>query len=206
VLIAGNPTKKYSNLDFVGIETVANQINISNMTHFRIDVWSANFTFFGVKLVDFGPDGAFGGGDDTEHQVDIISPAQEQWVSLNIPLMDFVGLTNRNNLAQLILVGQPTGAATVYVDNVFFYTTSVNVENVAAETVGFVYPNPVQAGNEVRINSNNINQIEVFDISGKLVHTTRNSIIPTVGLSEGMYFVRIVTQSGAVSTQKLMVK
>ncbi|MFN0014735.1 MAG: hypothetical protein ACKVU2_09325, partial [Saprospiraceae bacterium] len=83
--IQGNPTKKYSSLDFVGIETVANQLNITGMTHIHIDLWSANFTFFGIKLVDFGPNGAFGGGDDTEHQVNFNAPAQGQWVSLDIP-------------------------------------------------------------------------------------------------------------------------
>ena len=31
----------------------------------------SDFTFFGVKLVDFGADGVYdGGGDDVEHQVD----------------------------------------------------------------------------------------------------------------------------------------
>lgn len=120
VQVAGNPTKLYTNLDFVGIETVANQIDISGMTHFRMDVWSPNYTFFAIKLVDFGPDGAFGGGDDTEHQIDIEMPGQSSWVSLDIPITDFVNLQNRQNIAQLILVGQPTGASTVYVDNVYF--------------------------------------------------------------------------------------
>ncbi|HRI28599.1 MAG TPA: hypothetical protein PK715_11130, partial [Chitinophagales bacterium] len=136
VQIAGNATKKYSALDFVGIETVANQINVTSMTHFHLDVWSADFTFFGIKLVDFGPDGGFGGGDDTEHQVNITSPAQGQWVSLDIPLTDFAGLTNRQNIAQLILVGQPSGANTVFVDNVYFYSGggSATEPTVAAPT------------------------------------------------------------------------
>jgi hypothetical protein len=120
VTIQGNATKKYSQLDFVGIETVANQINASAMTHLRMDVWSADFTFFAIKLVDFGPDGEFGGDDDVEHQVDIMTPAKGQWVSLDIPLSEFTGLTRRINLAQMILVGQPTGATTVFVDNVYF--------------------------------------------------------------------------------------
>ena len=121
VEVAGNATKKYSNLDFVGIETVANTVDASAMTNFRMDVWSGNYSFLGIKLVDFGPDGAFGGGDDAEHQVNIEMPAQNEWVSLDIPLSDFTGLTTRGNLAQYIIAAQPTGAATVYVDNVYFY-------------------------------------------------------------------------------------
>ncbi len=121
VSIAGNAVKKYTTLDFVGIETVANQINAAGMTHFHIDVWSADFSFFGLKLVDFGANGAFGGGDDVEHQVNFNMPTTGQWISYDIPLSDFIGLTTRNHIAQFILVGRPTGANTIYVDNLYFH-------------------------------------------------------------------------------------
>jgi len=122
VTIEGNPTKKYSNLDFTGIETVANPVDASNMTHLHLDVWSPDFTFLGIKLVDFGADGAFGGGDDVEHQINYEMPTAGEWVSLDIPLSDFAGLTTTSNIAQYILVGQPTGVTTLYVDNMYFYT------------------------------------------------------------------------------------
>ncbi len=121
VTVAGNATKKYSALSFAGIETVNNQIDATGMTHFSLDVWSPNATVFKLKLVDFGPDGAFDGGDDTEHEIDFGAPANNEWVSYDIPLSDFVGLTNRANIAQYILVAEPTGAATVFVDNMYFY-------------------------------------------------------------------------------------
>ncbi len=121
VSVAGNAVKKYSALDFVGIETVNNQINAAGMTHFHIDVWSADLSFFGLKIVDFGADGTFGGGDDVEHQINYDMPAKGQWISYDIPLSDFAGLTTRNNIAQFILVGQPTGANTIYVDNLYFH-------------------------------------------------------------------------------------
>ena len=121
VTVAGNATKEYSNLDFVGIETVNNQINASAMTSVHLDVWSANFTSFSIKLVDFGADGAFGGGDDKEHQLNFPAPLQNQWISYDIPLASFTGLTTRQHLAQYILVAQPSGSAKVYVDNFYFH-------------------------------------------------------------------------------------
>lgn len=121
VTIAGNAVKKYSALDFVGIETVSSTIDATNMTHFHIDVWSPDFTMFSIKLVDFGADGAFGGGDDVEHQLDFSTPSQGQWISYDIPLSDFANLTTKQHMAQYILVGQPTGATTVFVDNVYFH-------------------------------------------------------------------------------------
>ena len=121
VTVAGNPTKKYSNLDFVGIETLANPIDVTGMTHFHIDVWSADFTFFGIKLVDFGADGAYDGGDDVEHQVNFNTPQQGEWISYDIPLNDFTNLTTKEHMAQYILVGEPTGANTIYIDNLYFH-------------------------------------------------------------------------------------
>ncbi|MGK7310710.1 MAG: hypothetical protein ACN0LA_00585, partial [Candidatus Longimicrobiales bacterium M2_2A_002] len=125
VTIDGSAMKKYSALDFVGIETVASQIDASAMTDLHLDIWTPDATFFGVKLVDAGADGTVGTGDDTEFQVDFDgtanpAPANGQWVSLDIPLSDFTGI-NVANIAQMILVGQPTGATTVFVDNVYFY-------------------------------------------------------------------------------------
>ncbi|MFM2264735.1 MAG: hypothetical protein RLZ77_151 [Bacteroidota bacterium] len=122
VLIAGNATKKYSSLNFVGIETVANQINVSGMTHFHVDYWTPNMTAFRIKLVDFGANGVYQGtpNDDKEHELSFV-PTQSGWNSLDIPLSDFVGLTTRNHIAQLIFSGNPSGAGTVYIDNIYFH-------------------------------------------------------------------------------------
>jgi hypothetical protein len=121
VVLGGNATKKYINLDFVGIEATTTPIDATAMTHFHTDVWSGDCTTFKIKLVDFGANGAFGGGDDKEHEVTINAPAQNSWVSLDIPLTDFTGLTTRAHIAQLIYVGAPSGANTVYIDNVYFH-------------------------------------------------------------------------------------
>lgn len=121
VMVDGNDVKKYSDLNFVGIETVASQIDATEMTHFHTDVWTADATEIRIKLVDFGADGAFDGGDDVEHEITISNPEQNAWVSLDIPLSDFVGLTTKANIAQLIYAGQPAGSMTVFVDNVYFH-------------------------------------------------------------------------------------
>ena len=90
------------------------------MTHLRVDVWSSNYTTFNIKVVDFGADNAFGGGDDSEHEISIANPAQGEWVSLDIPLSDFTGLTGTSNIAQYILVAQPFEGTDVFIDNMYF--------------------------------------------------------------------------------------
>ncbi len=119
--IDGNPTKKYSALNFVGIEATTTTIDANSMEYFHTDIWSAGLTEFKIKLVDFGADGAFDGGDDVEHEITISNPDNDQWVSLDIPLSDFTGLTTKGHIAQLIYVASPSGTTTVFIDNVYFY-------------------------------------------------------------------------------------
>ena len=122
--IAGNDTKRYTNLDFVGVEaTGANSINASSMTYFHVDAWTPNMTAFRIKLVDFGADNGFGGGDDKEHEL-TFTPTQGQWNGYDILLTDFTGLTTKSNISQIIFSGLPAGSGTLFIDNVYFYNTN----------------------------------------------------------------------------------
>ncbi len=199
VEIAGNATKKYSSLNFVGIETVNSQVDASSMTHIHIDVWSPNFTSFGIKLVDFGANGAYQGGDDVEHQVNFDAPVKGEWVSYDIALSDFTGLTTRANLAQYVLVGQPTGSTTVYVDNIYFYndgSLSTQRENLSEVSA---FPNPVNSG--LNLSSKDIVQnITIYNVLGKTVDfkvvNEKNINIDVSFLSPGVYILKYKTELG----------
>ncbi|MFZ9898755.1 MAG: hypothetical protein ACO3F5_04875 [Gemmatimonadaceae bacterium] len=129
VTIAGDAAKKYTGLVFAGIEFTSATIDASEMTHFAFDFWTPDATAapaeFKVKLVDFGANNAFGGGDDKEHELvfsaaSVPALATGSWVTFEIPLSAFTGLTTRANLAQLIIVSAPS-SRTVFLDNVLFY-------------------------------------------------------------------------------------
>lgn len=192
--IAGNDVKKYSALDFVGIETTgANLINASTMSHFNLDIWTPNMTTFRVKLVDFGADAAYGGGDDTEHEI-VFTPTQNGWVTLNIPMTDFTNLTNKSHIAQLIFAGLPTGTGIVYVDNVYFSKPAVGI-NITNATSLNVYPNPTV--NTVTIKGLNVNEIniaKIYSIEGQLIasqNVNANGIVDLSTLTNGTYLVKV---------------
>jgi len=123
VKIAGNDTKAYTNLVYAGIEFISEPIDATAMTHFHLDVWAQGGAIFRVKLVDFGADGVYGGGDDREQSLAFnggTTPAFRSgaWSNLEIPLASFTGLTTRAHLAQLII---ESDASTVFVDNIYFH-------------------------------------------------------------------------------------
>ena len=123
-LIGSDSTKKYTNLVFAGIEFAVAPLDASAMTHFHMDVWTPDPTnapaVFKVKLVDFGANGVYGGLDDVEHELTFDESTMNtgSWVSVEVPLADFTGLTTRAHLAQLLISGDPN---TVFVDNIYFH-------------------------------------------------------------------------------------
>ncbi len=122
--IDGDSAKVYTNMtSFVGIDFSSNVIDASAMTHFHMDIWVPEGNVFKVKLVDFGEDGAYGGAPDSEHELTFNESStppivNKQWISLDIPLSDFVRLMSTEHLAQIILSGN---TRTIFLDNVYFH-------------------------------------------------------------------------------------
>lgn len=207
VLVDGNPTKKYTSLNFVGIETVgANLIDATDMTHFHLDMWTPDANDFKVKLVDFGADAAYGGGDDTEHEITFAAPATETWISYDIPLSDFTNLLNRDHIAQLILVKEPQG--TIYIDNVFYYQDVVGIDEEASLNTLKLnnQPNPFSYSTTINysIPTTELTEISVYDLTGRRINTLVNETMEAgthqviwniTNEKSGVYFIKIKSGS-----------
>lgn len=139
---------RYRNLNFVGIEFKTPPVNTSAMRFFHMDIWTPNATElpnnFKVLLVDFGTNGVFGGGDDSQSEITVTRPAlvTNNWVSIDIPLSEFSGLKSRAHLAQMVLSGT---LPNVFVDNVYFYREPV------APTTAAPAPPTRPAGNVISV-------------------------------------------------------
>lgn len=123
--INGDNLIQYTNLNFVATEFKNPTVNVSQMTHLHVDIQIKEpidpADFISIELGDFGPNGAFGGGDDSSGRVTFTSTAlsSNQWISLDIPLSSF-GLANKNNMAQIFFISDAT-ISTLLVDNMYFY-------------------------------------------------------------------------------------
>jgi hypothetical protein len=149
ILVSGNTTKKYSNLVFAGVEFTTIPLNATNYQTIHLDVWTPDATTFKIKLVDFGANGIFGGGDDSEQEL-TFTPAQNTWVSYDIPLSDFTGLAERAHLAQMIFV---SSNSTVYMDNVYFWKPAGTVP------VTLVDFTATKSGKSVLLNWKTLNEV-----------------------------------------------
>jgi hypothetical protein len=123
--VNGDNILNYTIFNFVGIEFSSPTVNANAMTHIHLDAFFPGPIAPGRQLrvivVNFGADGAFGGGDDTRHSTTFTAPflVSQNWVSIDIPFSAMPNLLSRSNLAQIILEGGD--GSVIYVDNIYFY-------------------------------------------------------------------------------------
>jgi len=125
--INGDDLIKYTQFNFVGIQFSQPTINATQKAFVHVDLKVLNTTgprnFITIKLVDFGSDGIYGGVGDSSHQYTYnnASLATGNWVSVDLPLSSFTGLTSRAHLAQFILDSTSSGITDLLVDNIYFH-------------------------------------------------------------------------------------
>lgn len=117
--IDGDRILHYTDFNFVGIQFSSPTLNASSMTHFHADIFIPSTlpgnAQFRIELVDNA-----GGG--TGVNVRNISVAQsQQWISLEIPLTGFTGLSSRNSLWQVVFVDVNGNIPAFYADNIYFH-------------------------------------------------------------------------------------
>ena len=110
VTIAGNTVKKYSDLNYQGIEFT--NVDVSGKTKVHFDLWTADETSFTFFLITPGP-----------HEYGVAkTPTLNSWNSYDIDLSDYTTGNASLNLAdifQIKIVG--SGGKTVFLDNIYFY-------------------------------------------------------------------------------------
>jgi hypothetical protein len=123
--VDGDNILHYTIFNFVGIEFSSPTIDASSMTHFHMDAYIPGAISGGrelrVIIVDFGADGAFGGGDDSRHSTTFRAPVlvSQDWISIDLPFTSLTSLAGQSNLGQIILEGGD--GSNIYIDNIYFY-------------------------------------------------------------------------------------
>ncbi len=232
IVIDGDDVKYYSNLTFAGIEFIAETIDGTNLTNLRFDMWTSDVVTpgseFSVKLVDFGANGVWSGGDDVEDELfygDDSTPqlVSNQWISFDIPIDDFVNMTTREHLAQLLFIGN-SEINEIYIDNVYFYSDQVinNTEGLENDIPDVLelsqnYPNPFNPSTNIEFGIPQSSQVtlEIFNTLGQLVSTLIDSRLTPGTYSvpwdasqytSGVYFYRLSAGDEVLTKKMLLIK
>ena len=115
VVIAGDSTKKYANLNYQGVQFAA-PINVTTMNYLHIDIWTPNVTSIKVSLINIPPLTQL-------EQAVILTPTLAGWNSFDILLSDYNTIV-KTGIGQFKFDGLPAGG-TVYMDNIYFYKAAV---------------------------------------------------------------------------------
>lgn len=123
----GNNIISYTNFNFVGNQFANPTVNATGFPNLHLDMYIPgeipDDLDFLITIVDFGPDAAEGGGDDTREQVFFFAAdfTANAWSTLEMPIT----LANKNNIGLLIYenINNPTTSSIedFYLDNIYFY-------------------------------------------------------------------------------------
>ena len=147
--VEGDHVLNYTNFNFVGIQMSSPPVNATSMSHLHLDIYLPNAmpagANFKIQVLDFGANGIYGGNDDKTGETTITAPTLQgqKWVSLNIPITAFAGLTSKAHIGQVIFVG--TNISGFYADNIYFY----NDGSIITPTPTVAAPTPTHAANTV---------------------------------------------------------
>ena len=109
--VASNDIKRYSNLNYQGVEFPS--LDVSTMEYLHVDVWTPNLNTLKFFLIKFSP--------NVEQSV-TITPTKSGWYSIDIPLSSY-NLVDKSQLRQFKLEGSPSGS-TIYLDNIYFWKSA----------------------------------------------------------------------------------
>ncbi|MCX6319767.1 MAG: hypothetical protein NTW29_20990 [Bacteroidetes bacterium] len=168
----------YTNFNFVGIQVTSPTVNIGSRANLHMDLYLPdNITpgaTFKVRVLDFGANGAPGGGDDVSDIVSFTAPflTARNWLSIDIPFSSLPGLSTKAHFGQLIFEG--TNISNFFADNIYFWSNPV-VPTVAA-------PVPTQpAANVLSVFSNSYTNISGTDFFPNWGQSTVVTQVPIAG-------------------------
>jgi hypothetical protein len=213
ISIAGNPTKIInitSGKTFAG-NVLGTYHDLSSFTHFHMDFWIPGPILTGqvlsIKLSNHAAQSGETSGIQTLPAVQV-----GQWVSVDVPLANFVAASDppnfsRSSIKEFAITAARANnlqALSIYVDNIYFHkNTTMSSDSFEASKVK-LYPNPTS--NVLNIESlGTIQTISVYNVLGqevinKALNSTSTSL-DVSSLNSGIYVVKTVVDGVTSSTK-----
>lgn len=117
--VNGDHVLYYTDFNFVGIQFSAPTIDATSMTHLHMDIFIpstlTSSAQLKLELIDNGTGG-------TGTYIPSIQTSQSKtWISYDIPLSSFAGLSDKSHLFQIVFSTPTNNIPGFYADNIYFY-------------------------------------------------------------------------------------
>jgi hypothetical protein len=158
VSIGGNATKKYTNLNYEGVQ-FSGIVNASAMVSLHMDIWTPDCTSLEFHLIN----------QPTPDQGITLTPTLSGWNSFDILLSQFTNI-NLASIGQFKFVGTPSGS-TVYLDNIYFSDVPVTVAPIIS---GFSVPSKELGAADFNLTA------PTSSSAGAFTYTSSNTNVATI--------------------------
>jgi hypothetical protein len=226
VTVGGATVMRIDFGNFIGIDFNSNRQDMSEMTHFHLNFWTANDTFdksFNLKFSEWG--GTNQEVSAFEYSITMASDppiADGVWVTVDVPLDSWTPVNAssvvRGDVAQFII---SSNLDVVYVANVYVYKEGGVSTEPGQSPIRFElnqnYPNPFNPTTNITYSIPNSGDVtlEVFNVMGQRVATLINGVqaagshsatFDASNLSSGVYMYRLGFEGTVQTRQMLLVK
>lgn len=104
----------------------------------------------------------------------------------------------------------PFNATKIGTLTITFKSTTLSVDDFNSIENIKIFPNPVKTGQITLLNAEELSYITIFDILGKRVktvslHSSNEKIVDVSNLNQGIYIVKLISNSGAIESRKLLI-
>jgi choice-of-anchor B domain-containing protein len=138
------------------------------------------------------------------------SPNSSQWVNKSFRVLDYLPLTANTRIIFETADKSPGHIVEAGVDKFYVSGSMTSILGEKDIAINFkIYPNPFYNSFYINLKDINPTQIQIIDISGRIVFEQHNNIHSGVihfapELEQGVYFVKIIEGDKIIATEKLI--
>lgn len=200
--IAGDPTKKITFGNFLGVQLGAYQ-NATDFTHFHMDYYINTGTDLVGKVINPKlSNHAAQAGESSSLLLTHLPTTTGSWVSIDVPLSTFGGDQARGSIYQFLIT---SNVGTLYVDNIYLHKNTLANTSFEVSKIK-MFPNPAKSNFTIDA-QDNIEKVAVYNLLGQEVVSknpnAKQVVLDIANLQVGVYVVKAII-NGAVSTSRII--